>query len=183
MLSELQKKKFTRLFKVWDTNGDGAIDERDFHDIIENIASAFGMAKGSQDYETMRANYLRIWEEMRHAADTDHDQQVKLGEFLAFHDMIVNTKEAYDELLKSFAHLLFDMFDRDRDGLLSLGELGMFYRAYRIADDAMTQRILKRIDLSGKGQLTRQMILQLIDEFHLSQDPQAPGSFLFGPID
>ena len=52
MLTELQKRKLTRFFNLFDANGDGVITKQDPEQVARNLAELQGMKPGSPEYET-----------------------------------------------------------------------------------------------------------------------------------
>ena len=39
----------------------------------------------------------------------------------------------------------------------------------------------KHLDLNGDGKISKDEFVTIVEQFHLSQDRDAPGNFLFGP--
>ena len=68
MLSDLQTKKLTRYFQVYDIDDDGQIEASDFERIVENVQLLHG---GGREADPLRAAYMSRWERLRAAADSD----------------------------------------------------------------------------------------------------------------
>ncbi|NEO66889.1 MAG: calcium-binding protein, partial [Moorea sp. SIO4G2] len=54
-----------------------------------------------------------------------------------------------------------------------------FFKAYGI-DDSQIEEIFGRFDQNNDGYIDKQEILDLVTEFYYSQDPEAPGNWIFG---
>jgi Ca2+-binding EF-hand superfamily protein len=77
------------------------------------------------------------------------------------------------------AGLIFDTFDLDGDQRVSLEEWREFFRCYSI-DPAEADKCFHRYDLNGDGHVSRPELADLVRQFYLSSDPDAPGNYLFG---
>ncbi|MDH3424099.1 MAG: EF-hand domain-containing protein, partial [Gemmatimonadota bacterium] len=84
MLTDLQTKKLTRYFQIYDIDDDGQIDEADFERIVENVRTLHGAAESSSAYDLLRAAYSTLWNGLRSSADADGDGGVDLDEWLAY---------------------------------------------------------------------------------------------------
>ena len=82
MLTDLQTKKLTRYFQVYDIDDDGRIDGSDFERIVENVRILHGTEGKGPD--ALRDAYMARWERLRESADVDGDQGVDIDEWLAY---------------------------------------------------------------------------------------------------
>src|SRR5262245_32303677 len=137
MLTSLQTRKLTRLFVVLDTDRDNALERSDYDEIAGNLAKIRGWHRGSPEYASLDALFTRTWEELKRLADTSGDGKVGLREFLDFHDLMLGTPALHEPITTATVDLLFDAFDRNRDGHVSLDDFRMFFAAYRIRDRAV----------------------------------------------
>jgi Ca2+-binding EF-hand superfamily protein len=76
-----------------------------------------------------------------------------------------------------------EVFDRDNDGKYSFPELKLLLEAYKIPDaNGLHQTIWNKLDPKGKGHLTKDEVMALMQQFCFSQEPNDPGNFVFGPF-
>lgn len=176
MLTDLQKQKFTRLFHVIDSDHNGLVEWADYERIAQNIAGARGYSPGSSEYEGLMGQYRFGWEQSRPFAE---GSGLTLDRWIEYHDAILRMPGIYDALVRPSAGMIFDAFDLDGDQKVSLPEWREFFRAYSIDPDE-ADRCFDKYDLNGDGYVTRSELIDLVGQFYLSSDPDAPGNYLFG---
>jgi Ca2+-binding EF-hand superfamily protein len=73
----------------------------------------------------------------------------------------------------------FDYFDRDKDGAMTTAE---FVEVYAVFDlpAAAAETAFKQMDTDGDGRIYKTDALRLVQEFYLSDDPNAAGNVFFG---
>ena len=123
---------------------------------------------------------MASWESDVGAFDKDNDGRISLEERLAAYEVTLNDPNSYDQLATQYAHLILGMWDRDGDGRLSADEYIKLLWCYGIEEDDAREAI-KHVDRDGDGYLTKEDIIQALDEFYFSDDPDAPGNWMFGP--
>jgi Ca2+-binding EF-hand superfamily protein len=74
---------------------------------------------------------------------------------------------------------LTNLQDTDKDGTLSLEEYKAMYKIHGI-DDSPGAEIFDKLDFDGDGKIRTNDIMNLIADFYLSDNPQAPGNLFFG---
>jgi juvenile hormone diol kinase len=181
MLSDLQKAKLTRYFRVYDVDDDGHVARPDFERVVENVRMLHGVGEGSPGHRAVREGYLRRWEALRASADADADGGVDLDEWLAYWDAVLADDARYQAEVASVTNQLFELFDHDGDGVLGADEFCNFYGVYGLKS-AEARRVFLDLDLDGDGTVTRDELTQMAHEFYRSDDPGAPGNALFGVV-
>ncbi len=180
MLSHLQKRKMTRLFNLFDADKNGVIERVDYETIIQSFAQIRGWQEGSASYNLLYDNFMRLWHKMLQELDRNNDNQVTLEDFLEDRDHVLHDESRYQARIK-VGQLLFAMLDRDGDGQGTVEELKLFYRGLRI-DETLANEVFPKLDLNGDGYISLKEFLQIGYDFHYSNDPDAPGNWLFGPF-
>lgn len=182
MLTDLQRKKLTRYFRVYDIDDDGHVGPADFERVVENVRILHGLAPDSAGHRALREGYVRRWTALRASADADRDGGVDLDEWLDYWQEMLQTEERYRSEVWAIAGRLFDLFDTDEDGELGPDEFCDFYSVYGM-ETALARRIFVDLDANGDGVISRSEMKDIGDQFYRGDDPDAPGNLLFGPYD
>lgn len=177
MLSDLQKRKISRLFQVFDGNGDGYIEPSDAERVAKRIASIRGWSEDGERYEQLEQLY-------REGIDAigpflDDQGRADLDAYIRFHDQILNVPGLYQQAVGQLADFIFQVLDADGDGKISLEEVRQFYQAYAMDED-LAPKAFEKLDVDGDGFLSQSEIKDAVAQFYLSSDPDARGNWLLG---
>lgn len=182
MLTDLQRKKLTRYFRVYDVDDNNRIGPGDFERVVESVRILHGLATNSPGHQGLRDGFLRRWESLRKSADADQDGSVDLAEWLDYWDHLIETDEQYEAEVTEIAARLFEIFDADEDGLLGADEFCDFYGVYGLPS-ALARRVFLDLDLDGNAVISRTELMEMVHQFYRGTDPNAPGNQLFGPYE
>jgi Ca2+-binding EF-hand superfamily protein len=180
MLTDLQRKKLTRYFHVYDVDDDGRIARPDLERVVENVRALYDVDTTSPTYRALREAHLAWWEALRAAADVDEDGGVDLAEWLAYWGAVLTDDGRYDAEVASVTRSLLGVFDTDGDGVLGADEFCNFYGVYGLKS-ALARQVFVDLDRDGDGAVSQGELVQMMHEFYRSDDPDAPGNNLFGP--
>ena len=180
MLTELQTRKWTRLFQVYDANGNGVVDKGDFEAIFQNVANSSNLTPGSEEYEKLQAKFIEDWDHLQKDVDKNNNRKVELGEWLEHGDHRINSPDMYQTVI-DLANQIFSILDLNGDGSIGLDEYKILFANWRIPQD-LASEIFPKLDLNGDGTISKDEFVELLKQFHQSDDPNAPGNFFFGPI-
>lgn len=181
-LTPFQRRKLARMFAVYDLDHDGAIRRSDYTRRVEAVARLRGWTHRSPEYERNLKFALMEWEAMCESADIDQDGQVTLDEFLRYGEIFLDDRDAVRSFSRGDAQLLFDAMDVDGDHRISAAE----YRAYLDVcgvDPSAADAFFAYADLDEDGKITRVEMSHAVEEFLLSENPEAAGNYLFGPLE
>lgn len=182
MLSSLQKQKLTRYFRVYDVDDDGAIGRRDFERVLENLRVLHGVDGHGPQWAALRQAYLHRWEAVRRSADVDADGGVDLEEWLDYWAALMADSDRYEAEVSSLVDRLYALFDTDESGWIDADEFCDFYGAYGLRA-ALAREVFGDLDGDGDGAISRAELTALAHEFYRSNDPEAPGNRLYGPLE
>jgi Ca2+-binding EF-hand superfamily protein len=180
MLSEFQKRKQAKVFEVGDVDKNGVLEQADFERVSDNLARASGFATGSPEHQSLRAAYLAGWAQVQTYAK-QYSDRVTPSEWLEARAALINDPALYPRFKQSTVDVFFKMFDANRDGAISCEEFSLFFKGYEI-DDAQAEEAFRQMDTNGDGRITREEMFELVEQFHHSQDPSAPGNWLYGKL-
>lgn len=181
-LTPLQKRKLTRMFEVLDVNDDGFVDRSDFTARVEAVARLSGWDERSREYVRNLDVALEEWRALCETVDTDQDGRVTLAEFLTWGNIFLDDRAAVRAWARGDVQLLFDSMDTDGDERITIQE----YRTYLTVcgvDASAADAFFAHADLNEDGRVTRAEMSHAVEEFLVSENPEAGGNFLFGPLD
>lgn len=180
MLTQLQTQKLTHYFDVLDFLKNGIIQFEDFKAIGENLCVLWGFREGTEPYKNCMDRCESSWNEFRKFCGKDA-KGAYLEEWLAFADvMLVNgSEEIYDRYVTKMVDEIFNYFDTNHDNYISLDEYVDLFMAYRI-EIRFSARSFTKLDLNHDDLLSREEIQSAVREYFRSDDPNAPGNWLFG---
>ncbi|NEP49144.1 MAG: hypothetical protein F6K65_10085 [Moorea sp. SIO3C2] len=179
MLTELQKQKFPRLFEMYDADNNGFIEQADFERFLETYSQLRSWEPGSPNYNSFQSKLMSRWDSMQKFADTNRDNRISLEEWLVYIENILNDQDAYEAEIKGIAGFVFSVFDTNGDEQLDLEEYRQWYRTASL-DENYANEVFKRLNLKDDESISKEKHIELIDEFFRSEDPEAPGNFVFG---
>ena len=182
MLSELQKKKLTRCFRVYDIDDDGRIGPADFERVVENVRVLHGLSDHSPGQQALRDGFMRRWASLRDSADGDDDGGLDLAEWLSYWGAVISHDETYEEVITSVVARLLEIFDTDEDGVIGPDEYSDLYSVYGLSAD-LAREVFGVLDQDGDGTISREELMEHVHAFYRGDDADAPGNLLFGPFE
>ena len=180
MLSEIIKNKMIARFKFYDVNSSGTLEASDYEAMVQRMTSARNLEPGSEEYRKLHDKMMNEWEELQRHADTSSDQKVTLTEWLVYCEQVIADRAIYDVVVVGQTNAIFETFDADKDGAVSVDEFIAYYDAY--GKDAESARKNFATITRDAPQMTKSRLLEIMEEFHFSEDANAPGNFLWGPF-
>jgi Ca2+-binding EF-hand superfamily protein len=180
MLTELQTRKLTKLFTMYDADNSGKIGLADFEIVVKKIAEVRGWKPNSSKMNVLLEKFSYYWIHIRGESDKNRDNKVSLDEWLNYYESILNDPKRYQAEIGSLVNLIFDAFDADGDGTINGNEWVDFlavYNNHRI----YAERAFSQIDLDKDGFISQEEFLTVFHNFHYSDEPKALGSLLFFP--
>lgn len=178
-LSELQKRKLTRFFKVYDQDHDGVIERNDYVMLAENVARAKGYPLQSPLASRLKEALLQVWSNLEILADKNHDGVVTLEEFLNYRDKLHVDEVKYNDLV-TVGLTMFDIMDENHDGRIDQHEFELFYTFFDL-EKSLADEMFKKLDTESVGYLSRAQVQDYSRQFNLGDDPEDIGNWLFGP--
>jgi Ca2+-binding EF-hand superfamily protein len=181
MLSALRTRKFTALFACFDFDKNGVLEKADYEHFAHNLSQAYELRPGSTQYAAMYAETMALWEFVHNVADKDGDHRITTAEFIDAYVAMTNDDATFHQLLMSYAEYVIRTGDRDGDGRLDENEYVTILWCYGIADvDA--RAAFRHLVTDGSGYLTNAAMEKVFAEFFRSDDPDAPGNWMSGPL-
>lgn len=180
MLTEFQTNKLERFFYILDFDRNGVIEEADFLAIAENLCVLWRLKEDSLEYQKVISQFAEEWKKFNHFVNNDQEK-ANWDHLVDFADkMIINgDSELFNQYVDDFAGEIFDNFDTDKDGYISLDEFIDMFCAYRI-EVRFAAKAFRKIDLNHDDLISRGELISAVKEFFRSDDEASPGNWLFG---
>lgn len=178
MASEFQRRKVAPVFDAMDVDGDGFLERSDFEALTARWTDKRGSQPGSEGHDRLTRTMMGWWETLLAGSDQDRDEKVTLDEVLALVDRLGTMLNAVTRT----AAAMFEAIDEDTDGWISAAEYRQLVETWtgRATD---TDEVFARLDLDGDGQLSNGEFIELWTQFWVGDDPDEPGSWVFGKVD
>ena len=177
MSSDFQRRKIAGVFNAMDVDGDGYLTERDFRVLTDRWTGIRGWASGTEGHQRLTAIMMGWWQTLLTASDQDRDNKVTLDEVL----LVVDGLSAQPAAVTGTADAMFDAVDENADGRISSDEYRQAIEAWT-GKTTDTDAIFPVLDLNGDGHLSREEFAELWTEFWAGDNPDAPGSLVFGRV-
>lgn len=192
-LGLLQRRKQTYFFRIIDADGDGQIGWEDFARYLHRAEVLNRGAREGSNLARAKEDMRNWWHALAasraavHPDDHPHTAKVELHDWLSFWGKltIATVLEAAEggrtalHSMEESARIHFQLFDRDQDTLLSAQDYANWMAAWGMQADAHSS--FRRLDQDRDGFLSTQEIIVYLRQFHLSNDPEAVGNYLYGP--
>jgi len=181
MLNDFHAKKAEHYFTLIDEDGNGLIEASDFALRAQRLASTQEVtADGAR--QALREQVVSWWNHICTIADIDGDARVTLAEWKTYWHAVLQGVERGDGTLDSLhraARGTLRALDRTGSGRVTLDEYTHWLDAW---GSNGAERCFRRLDRGTKGFLTEEDVVVAVQEFYLSDDPDAPGNVLYGPL-
>ena len=175
MLTEFQKRKLTVQFHQLDLNNDGILELADYEECARKACEVLGFSPGSPECDLV---YTRTVEDRKFLFKDKAKRTV--DDFLKASDHTIHDEALFNKLLVEYSQSMLELWDQDDDKRLSADEYVKLEWCYGVTEEE-AREAFRHLDRDGDGYLTLEEIMKAIKEFYLSDDPDAPGNWLFGP--
>ncbi|MFY0535226.1 EF-hand domain-containing protein [Nannocystis pusilla] len=123
-----------------------------------------------------------FWVNALEPFDTNGDGQIDVDETTAGFERALADSGSYAQQIGVVAEQYFELADANGDGTIDLKEFQQIFTAVGRGTEAECAEVFRRLDTDGSGALSRQEYHRVVEEFFFSDDPNAPGNQLFGPL-
>lgn len=178
----LQDRKLDRSFAHLDVNGNGQVERDDVLGLGARLLVGFGESPTSKRGRSVIDKFDALWDSLVSALDTDGDGRISPEEYRAGMTRAFIEGPDFERVFRPAAESIAQLADTDGDGSIDFAEFTRILDAFGAsAGDA--HAAFNRLDRDSSGTLTVAELVQATREYYTSDDPNAVGNWLFGPID
>jgi Ca2+-binding EF-hand superfamily protein len=181
-LTSLQDLKLDRAFAHLDVDGDGQIEREDVIALGARLLIGFGEAPTSTKGKDLLASLDGLWEGLLDELGLGRDGRLTIDDFRDGMAGAFVHGSHYDPVLGPVVDAIARLCDTDDDGAVGLDDLRTLHEAFGLHGDA-AEPALARLDLDGSGRITTVELSEAARDYYTSDDPEALGNGLFGPLD
>jgi hypothetical protein len=182
MLTDLQRGKFTRLFNCIDSNSDGIWEPSDFERIADRLSRGFMPAATLGAYQTLGNFWQAQWHAVYSSIKANQSEHISLAEWLLLNEQLaLQPRRTVRRALKQFSLLRKLLEPASAHRPCTARQIAIWFCALNY-DMRFAPLTLHTLDTDGDGVLVQAELIQRGIEW-LSNDPAAPGNWLFGPQD
>ncbi|WP_330328931.1 EF-hand domain-containing protein [Streptomyces sp. NBC_00536] len=176
------EQKLRRFFAMLDLDGDGRLTEDDALAIADRLAAAFDV-QDTAKITRLRSALSDFWRKDLAIMAADGSGSVNVSEFVAgMPKALGNDRAGVLERLTAMVAGWMDIADTDGNGLIDEDEYVTMFSKTVGASPADLKVAFAKLDRDGNGTLDREEIRRATEEYGTSEDPQAPGNWLLGPL-
>jgi Ca2+-binding EF-hand superfamily protein len=177
-LTPLQEAKLTHYFRLVDIDGDGYVTASDWAEIGRNLASLRSLKQYTPEYDGILSVMGSIW--ARLVANAAETHRASLAEWLYNEDVnaVNNSAEDYEMFVNTITRGVHRLL-ADEEGRLGFDEYVDLVVSFWVPPQEAIEGF-QRMDADGKGYISEDDFVDRVFEFHRSDDPEAPGNWLFG---
>lgn len=175
MASEFQRHKIAGVFGAMDADRDGFLDEADFLALTTRWTRIRGWTPGTAGHARITEIMMGWWATLLAASDLDRDNRVSLDEVL----LVVDRLDTMRDAIAHTATTMFEAVDENADGRISQAEYRQLVEAWAGCPTGADE-VFAELDGDGDGNLGLDQFVELWTQFWAGDDPEAPGTWVFG---
>lgn len=181
MLTEIQQSKVAHLFNVLDSNKNGELQLVDFVDVCQEIIKNLGWSQEARESQVLLKKTTRLFIQL--LMDVDQPEMtISFHDWFRFFEKEVQKEDGRGLLayyIYRINHHLFNLFDLNNDNYIDFGEYTNMLSVYKISLTDC-QRSFDLLDRNHDSLISREELIQGLDDFFRSPKEDAPGNWIFG---
>ncbi|MFT4737416.1 MAG: Ca2+-binding EF-hand superfamily protein [Paraglaciecola sp.] len=182
MLSDFQRNKLAYFFSLYDLNNNDFLQLDDFTDIADRLCEKLQYQSASKHHEFLVRKTVALFHRLLTDIPHKDEQRIYLDQWLKFFEekVLKSGKEDFlDDYVELIIGYIFDLFDENNDGYISLDEYKQVFDIYGI-DVTYVDKAFDNLDLNRDMRLSRYELIRSVETFLLSDDPLDKGNWIFG---
>ncbi|XP_076439191.1 calexcitin-2-like [Babylonia areolata] len=185
-LTEFQKEKVINVFeRLYDSNKDGVIDQKDFSDAIDKISKLHHWGKDDNEYKKAKDKLALIWDGLREGADKNKDGIVTKEEWVNMWAKTLDNIQAgqpFPKWQETYMEFMFYANDTSGDGFIDKGEYVAIQTIFGNKEDDSKKAFDVLVEGNEQNLISKTDFEQLWHQYFLSTNASDKGNYLFGTI-
>lgn len=120
---------------------------------------------------------MEIWNSLL-KADVDNDNDISINEWYSMWETYAKNPSNELPWQTLYMNFIFDLEDASNDGSIDVDEFSSVYACFGI-DIGEAKKAFTHM-AKGSSTVTREQFAVLWKEYFITEDPSAPGNFIFG---
>lgn len=179
-----QRRKWIKIFTIYDTGNAGVLRASDFERFAEILAGIRDWQSGSAEYRQLLNQFMDRWVHIQGTIQehvTTHSiDEINLENWVDYHKFMLSESDQYQNEINAFAQIIFNVCDVDNSGNLDLDEWVTLFRAFNLPV-VYAQEAFSSLDQNRDGSLEKEEVITALNDFYYSDDPSTLANFMFGP--
>lgn len=180
IFTETHKRKVHHLFNVLDIDRNGQLQPDDFVNVGRKIITQLGLPIESRSARLILLKSHRLFVQL--LTDLDNpEMNLTLWDWVEFFRNQIDSSNG--KILKHYIHRtsrhIFDLFDMNRDKMISREEYANMLTIYNIPQNTAEQGF-EEMDSNGDNYISADEMVEGLKNFFISGDINAKGNMIFG---
>lgn len=182
-LSNFKRRKFHLYFDLYDFDENGLMGFYDYLALPNRLAEVSGWPAYCKRYWDLYDDNLIKWRGVQSFSKRT-DEQVTLEDWFAYATALQDRRDIFNARIRRGKDATFeaimDMLAPDSSGIIHATAWSKFTSIWGVLGDP--QGLFQRVAPAGQRWISRNDLMQLMDDFLFSDDPRSIGSYIFGDI-
>jgi Ca2+-binding EF-hand superfamily protein len=180
MTSQILIRRYDKAFDLYDSNGNGYVEEADLKRLQGQFLAMFGQSPTSARAAELAALWDDYWQALLTMMDHVVDGQISRQEWRDGHARLADDDASYHRLLTPAMTAVFSLMDTDGDGKVGPAEWRNFQES--IGNGGAAEVAFQHMDTNHNGYLTVEELLDAFHEHLTNPDPDARGGWFHGEV-
>jgi len=182
-LSTFRFAKLSYLFRLMDLDGDDILSPADFDEMARRAAENQDKSREGELHKRMISSSAKRYYKRLIEALEITGTQIKLSDWLDyFREMDEEDDVEMDSVIQFFLEFFYGVFDVDKDGFISLYESMELFQLFGLPLEK-SKTFFKDLDSNADGHVSRYELMNAVEVFLTSDDPEERGNWVFGEFD
>ncbi|MFI0370144.1 MMPL family transporter [Actinomadura sp. 1N219] len=174
----IQEKNIATMFGLFDTDGNGVIERRDFELLGEGACDAFALDPESPKANDLNNGFMAWWDQLRVAADADGDGRITRAEFTAaIVEGALADPHYLDAVITALARAFVRAVDTGDEGRIDRDAFTRMYQSCGLSAE-IAHTAFDTINVNGT--VDEDTFAASVRDVFGSTDINAPGTAIFG---